>query len=95
MTGQHRSTLDVDSVVAGEVITRGEEIEVDDTREGELNKLKPYYKRSEPKPWGTLRLKDFEARYQAMHWQLNAMSVVVFCMLFGGYLSKVTFIPNP
>ena len=84
--GRQRSTMSLDDLQPGEIISRAEEIEVDDSEDSLENKTKPYYKRSEPPPWGSLRTKDFEARFNEMHRRVNLMSCVIFSLLFSGYL---------
>jgi len=48
--------------MAPRYFTRCEDIELDDSKEA----LKPYFERSEPLPWGTLRLTDSGDRFPTM-----------------------------
>lgn len=46
----------------------------------------PYFEQKEPKPWGTLRLTDYEGRFKSMHLRVNVLSFVVFICLLSGYM---------
>lgn len=67
-------------------VTRAEDIEEDDVCD---DRIRPFYERKEPLPWGTLRLKDCHERFQDITFKANMMAAVVFGFCFMAYLSML------